>query len=410
MRNIYTSIDIGTDKIKVVTVEHFNNQYNVLASSMVDSEGLKQGLIVDANKLSVAIKKCVKLSENKLGSNINKVFVSVPTNNIEIVMTSGTIDIKADDKKITGEDVFGCMQVSLKGAITSGMQPVTMVPIEYKIDKNKKVNYPLGKEAETLSIKSIVTLVPKKNVSSVVSVLNSIDIEVVDIVISSIANYHVFKNEDFDKKVVGIIDIGSEKTVLSVFNKGAIIKEKIISRGSNELTEDIVFNYKVSNEEANKIKQEFAVANRKHADQEMIYISTNRNGDKIQINQYFLAQAIENKLILMLENYKKEINNLTNKEIGYIMVTGAVTSMLGFDNFVDILFGSNSNIINIGIIGIRDNRYSVSFGTIKYAINKLELREKKYTMFEDQLVEQMLSTRKKIGVTGAFSKIFKIFE
>ena len=33
MRKIYTSVDIGTDEIRVVTVEKFNDRYNVLASS-----------------------------------------------------------------------------------------------------------------------------------------------------------------------------------------------------------------------------------------------------------------------------------------------------------------------------------------------------------------------------------------
>lgn len=32
MRNIYSSIDIGTDTIKLVTLEAFHDKYNVLAA------------------------------------------------------------------------------------------------------------------------------------------------------------------------------------------------------------------------------------------------------------------------------------------------------------------------------------------------------------------------------------------
>ena len=47
MKNIYTSIDIGSDTIKVVTCELYHNKLNLLAASSVKSKGIKKGLIID---------------------------------------------------------------------------------------------------------------------------------------------------------------------------------------------------------------------------------------------------------------------------------------------------------------------------------------------------------------------------
>ena len=59
MRKIYTGIDIGSDSIKVVVSEFFNKKFHVLASSCIPSSGVKRGLIVDKEAVSVGIKKAI---------------------------------------------------------------------------------------------------------------------------------------------------------------------------------------------------------------------------------------------------------------------------------------------------------------------------------------------------------------
>ena len=112
----------------------------------------------------------------------------------------------------------------------------------------------------------------------------------------------------------------------------------------------------------------------------------------------------------MLKNAKNELNNLTNREIGYIIITGGITSMLGFDAIVEELFVRGASVVNLGIVGLRDNKYSAGFGTIKYFNEKLDLRDKEYTMLSEEEIDEMLSTRKKVSSLGVLSKVFKIFE
>ena len=46
MRHIYTSVDIGSDTIKIVVCELFNKKLNLLAASSIKSKGIKKGLIL----------------------------------------------------------------------------------------------------------------------------------------------------------------------------------------------------------------------------------------------------------------------------------------------------------------------------------------------------------------------------
>ena len=410
MRKIFTSIDIGTDSIKIACMEYFNKKYNCLASVVTPSSGVKQGLIINAEKVSNAIKKGIKEIESKLGTKITKVLAIVPSNNVTFDIVESNNDIKTENNIIDGDTIFNCLQKSLKNNVKHDMEVVSIMPIEYKLDNGKIVKNPLNMQSKTLSVKAVASSVPKKNVYSVVGIIENLGIEVIDISFSSIGCYYSMKTPDLDNKVVALIDIGSEITKLSVFNKGIMIKEKILLMGGNNIDSDISFNYKTDLNVSKKIKETFAVANRKYADSDEVYSCIDRNGQKQEINQYSLSEIIEARCVEMLKNAKNELNNLTNREIGYIIISGGITSMLGFDAIVEELFVRTSTVINIGVVGIRDNKYAASYGTIKYFNEKLNLRDKEYTMLNEEQVEEMLSTRKKVSSLGVLSKIFKIFE
>lgn len=363
---------------------------------------------MDAGLVSSAIKKCIKDNESKLGVKITSVIAIVPSNNLEISMKTGKVNANGD--MINGDVIFDCIENSLKGEKMPNMEIVNVSPIEFRIDGKKKVKNPLGLDGEVLESKNIVCFVPKKNVYSVVSVIENLNIQVTDIIISSIGDYYSIKNKELDSKVGAIVNIGEEKTVVSIFNKGIIMSESIMSIGSRLIDSELVFNYKIDEKEAINIKNTFAVASRRYADGEEVYEFVNKASNKVEINQYQLAELLEANLVEMLKSIKNEINDLTKREINYIIVTGGVTSMLGFNSLVEELYGRYSGVMNLPVIGIRNNKYSTSYGAIKYFCEKLDLREKDYTMFSEEMINELTQVRKKIGASSVLSKVFKLFD
>ena len=373
--------------------------------------GVRQGLIVNLVGITNSIKKCVKLAENKLGTKIDKVIAIIPSQNISFDIVTGKSKVTSDDGLVDGVAIFNSIGNAIKSKITNETEIVTTNPIEYKLDNKTKVKDALGLKAKEISSRVVISSVPKKNVYSVVNILENLGIEVIDICFSSIGNYYAVKTPELDSKVVAMVDIGEEKTNVAILNKGVMIKESILPFGGNVLDDEIAFNYKTKDADSRKIKEEFAVVNRKYADVDENYKCINRINQEVIINQYRLAENLEKKAVEMLKSIKNEINNLTKREIGYIIITGGITTMQGFNTIVEELFVRNAAVMNLGIIGIRNNKYACSYGVIKYFVEKLDLREKKYTMYGDEKIEEIMSTRKKIGATGVLGKVFdKIFD
>ena len=57
MKHIYTSVDIGSNTIKIVVFELYKNKLNLLAASSVKSEGIKKGVITNFEEASMSMTK-----------------------------------------------------------------------------------------------------------------------------------------------------------------------------------------------------------------------------------------------------------------------------------------------------------------------------------------------------------------
>ena len=79
MKHIYTSVDIGSNTIKIVVFELYKNKLNLLAASSVKSEGIKKGVITNFEEASMSMTKVFNDVEQMLGIKINKVVASVPS-------------------------------------------------------------------------------------------------------------------------------------------------------------------------------------------------------------------------------------------------------------------------------------------------------------------------------------------
>lgn len=410
MRHIYTGIDIGTDSIKLVTLEKYRDKLNVLASVNVKSQGLKKGLITDATLCSNAIKKGIKELESKLGTKIDKVVAIIPSNNRDISVKTAKIKIDNKvDNTITSDDVYMGLQEVIKNSKETGQEVVIANPIEYGVDGKKNILNPVGLVGNSLSVKAVVSSVPRKNLLSVVQVLETLNIEVVDVSFSAIGDYYATKNSDLDRSTSVIVNIGYETTNISIFNKGVMVKNQILDMGSINIDNDIDFVYKLNKKDLIDLKTNFAVASKRYADSQENYRLVNKFNVKIEIDQYELSEIIEARVIEILKTIKRSINNLTNKEIGYIIITGGITDMTGFDSIVDEIFIRHASVMNMNVIGLRENKYSSCYGTIKYLIEKIEGRNKNYTMFSDSQIDEMLVPRKKTGSSSVLNKIFERF-
>ena len=396
MDDIYTGIDIGTDSIKIVVCEKTNDKYHVLASISSKSVGIEYGFIKDMKAAVSSIKEAVKKVNSILGIKINKVIACVPPVGCQMDIVSGSCDI-IDYNEITGKDVSNVLLDALRYERPEDYELVTAMPINFTIDDEESVKDPKGLKGSKLDTRVVVSTTEKEPLYRILEALKLSGLEVIDICYSSFGDYYALSSKKYDNLVGAIINIGEESTNVSVFNRGIQIKNGVVPIGSKSVDKDLTYVFKSKLSESREIKENFAVALSTYADSNDIWtIKIDKTTTK-DINQVGVSKVVEARVREILKLAKNEIKNLTNREIRYIIITGGLTELAGFQYLVEQEFGFIAKIGNTNTTGIRHNKYSSCYGIIKFFNNKLELRQKKYSMFDIEEIEKLRSAKTELN-------------
>ena len=398
MKHIYTSVDIGTDSTKVVVTELYKGKLNLLAASSIKSNGIKKGLITDVDEASRTLKSAINEVEEMLGISIKKVLVNVPSYFADFVKVEGEIRVNSENSVIDGRHISKVIETAIKNSNFS-KEVVTVTPIDFSVDEQSGISDPKGLMGDILKVRAVVSLVPKKNIYSVVSLVDSVGLEVVDISLGGIGDINAFKNKDIDSKLGAVINVGYETTSVSVYNKGIIIKNSVIGMGGKNIDNDLSYMYKIDLEDANKVKERFALAHKKNANKVEFY----EIGD-VKINQFEATDVVMSRIEEILTLAKKEVNVLANRRMEYVIITGGISNMDGFYDIAQEVFGKDVIIGNVNMIGIRNNKYSSAIGNIVYYINRLKLLGNNSTMVDDDFTKNF-----NINEESMLGKVFGYF-
>lgn len=412
MKRIYACIDIGSSNIKMLVGEMFKGRLHVLASSSVRSAGVKKGLIVDPNELLPAIKSIINDIEGKLGINIDKVIASVPPYLATYKEVDGYSTITNEDKKVTGDDITRALQACVYNKVVDDEELVTIMPIEFVVDNKAGIQDPKGIVGKKLGVRAMMVTASKRGIHGIVSILESLGLEVIDINFGIIGEYFEYRTKEIDKSSGAIINIGADLTNVAVFDKGIITASKTIPIGARNIDNDISYIKKISKEDALNLKESFAIANRHYAQGRETAEVIDIFNKEIRLNQLEVSDIVMSRLIEILKLAKKQVSLLTNKENSYIIITGGITEMPGMTSILGEVFGDMARIGNIETLGIRDNKYAVVAGMIKHFHQRLELRDKQYSMFSEESLEELGSTNRsgiKITENSVLGKIFGYF-
>ena len=409
MKQIITSLDLGSNSIKIVVGEIYKDELFVLACTEVRSKGVKKGLIIDSDQTMASLKEAIKRTEDVLGIRLDSIVIGVSSYYAEFQRGEGTTNIIREEKKILGEDITRALQESVYNKIGPNLELVSVTPAEFLVNDKELVKDPKGMEAYKLSVSSILGTVPKKNVYTLINTLEALGIRVVDLAFGGQADYYAFRKEEYKDKIGAVINIGTNKTEISIVAEEILVSTEIIDTGGRNIDRDISYIYDLALDDSKQIKESFALAHKSGASTSEIVTCLTKNNEHIKINQYEVSEIVYSRVREILEMSKKQINLLTKKDISYIIITGGTTEIDGFDKVFGEVFGKNVQITRLETLGVRNNRYSTVLGIIRLYYEKLKFRSKFATTIREEEQESLFRDKKKIDGSSLLGKVYGYF-
>lgn len=260
-RRIATGIDIGTYQVKMVVVEevsdkHGGRQLHILGTGLAESKGLRHGYIVNKEEVYASILKAKREAESVARVHIRTGFLAVGGISLDESRATGFAIISRADQEITMLDLEKAGKAAREAAAPGFLNRYVLhsIPLEYRVDGNKVLGDPLGMKGVRLEVDYLFVTCLAQHEEAFAKAVEDADIEIIDQMASPLAGSYVLLEGDQKMKGCVLANIGSETISIVVYDEGIPVSVKVFPMGSSHITDDIALGFRISLEEAERVK------------------------------------------------------------------------------------------------------------------------------------------------------------
>ena len=261
-RRIATGIDIGTYQVKVVVVEELTDkragvrQVRVLGTGLAESKGLRHGYIVNKEEVSASIVKAKQQAEFAARVPIRAGFLAVGGISLDEARATGSAIISRADQEITALDLEKAEKAAREAAAPGFLNRHVLhsIPLEYRVDGTKVLGDSIGMKGIRLEVDYLFITCLAQHEDVLSKAVEDADIEIIDQMASPLAGSYVLLEGDQKMKGCVLANIGAETISIVVYDENIPISVKVFPRGSSHITDDIALGFRISLEEAERVK------------------------------------------------------------------------------------------------------------------------------------------------------------
>jgi len=255
--NIITSIDVGSSHIRILVAEYSRGKrtFVIKTLSKVDSDGIKNGYIINADSAGEAIRQAIYETEKVSGHRIRKALLSIGGIGLGTIADIATIAISRADSMVSEFDIERLLGESeARASERPNTRIIHTIPSDCKIDGKKILGKPFGYSGNRLELKTLFITGATPHANVLVSLIENCGVEVTEIYASGVAESIVMLNATARNAGVAIANIGAETVSFITWEDGLPTSVKVFPLGSTDITHDIALGLKISLDEAEKLK------------------------------------------------------------------------------------------------------------------------------------------------------------
>lgn len=259
-RRIATGIDIGTHQTKIVVVEQVTgpegSMLRIIGTGLAESGGLRHGYVVDPEDTAAAIREAKRQAESAARMPIRTGFLAVGGVSLDETRASSETIISRADQIITELDIEKVRDNARHAAEPHFVNRTVLheIPLEFRVDGAKTLGDPVGMKGTRLEADYLFVTCLSQHAETLTAVVEAADIEVIDRMASPLAGSYVTLTKDQKMKGCVLANIGAETVSIVVYDESVPVSVKVFQAGSTHITDDLALGFKISLEDAERIK------------------------------------------------------------------------------------------------------------------------------------------------------------
>ena len=356
-------LDLGSNKIKIMVLSLDKENYiSIHSKNSVHSSGIKKGNVVDADSLASSIRRCASLIENELNFEIENIYVGVNSIFFNFLTFGLTRDIgsyEIEEKRDLQNLINQASTIFYQNF--NDNKVLHFFNSGFYLDKRNYVENPIGLKAKTLDVIFSILSLDKNIIFNYDKVFKLSGLKVKKYFFSPYASSFLSADQENLEKGFVNIDIGYDKTSISIYENSKFKFSKIISLGSYHINNDLMKALDIDRNLSEKIKCKYEDILSNNIDQNLL----NEINEK-KISREIIVRIIDARLNEITEYIVKEIMfcNSFNKSSRKIIVSGGGSAS-------EVLIGKISQKLNV---------------KVDYAKQSFPIKNTEFSIFSDYMV------------------------
>lgn len=232
-------LDVGSSKLELYVGERgINHTFVINAKSTLQYAGFMEGEFIEPENLKQSVAKCINEVESTLNRKLNKVYVGVPA---EFLLCKER-ELKLDFGKrtrITPLHIEKLFATEVSNEYTETHEIINMAPLYYLLGDGTRCIDPTGKYSTSIKVISSFIYATSSYISTIMDILNSMDIYNVEFVASPLSAATYLLDEETREKGALLVDCGYISTSVSLIMGEGLQDIRAFSLGGGHITADI---------------------------------------------------------------------------------------------------------------------------------------------------------------------------
>jgi len=338
-RQMIAGVDIGTTKVVFLIGAIGEENLEIVGVGKAPTTGMRQGVVVNIEATTEAIKKAKEEAELMAGVSMSAVWLSVGGARIQSFDSNGMVAITATE--VSQEDIKRVIEAAQAVAIPNDRQVLHVLPNEYKIDGQTGISDPIGMAGVRLETSVHIVTGSRSAIQNGIKCVENTGLKVSGLVLEQLASSLAVLSKDEKDLGVTVVDIGGGTCDMITFYQGSVMHTAVIPVGGNNFTHDVAMGLRTTQVDAENLKRKFGcalpdmVAEDETVDVEGVGGRQKRTMSRRDLCQVLEARAEETLQLIRTELQEKDLFARLGSGI---VLTGGSSQLLGLVEMGDFVF------------------------------------------------------------------------
>ncbi|MCE3010854.1 MAG: cell division protein FtsA [Proteobacteria bacterium] len=404
---IIAGLDIGSSKVTVVIGQITDDsKLEVVGLGTAPNVGIRQGVVVNIEATTEAIRKAREEAELMSGYRIEEVLVAVSGSHIKSFDSKGMVAIK--NKEVNHQDVERVIEAAKAVAVPNDRVVLHVIPREFKVDGQDGILDPIGMSGIRLEASVHIVTGSSTAISNNLKCIEKAGMKSAGLVLEQLASSLAVLSEDEKTLGVCVVDMGAGSCHLIYYIHGSVAHTSVVPVGGAHFTHDIAIGLRTPQiaAEALKVKYGSAMATLVN-DQETIEVEGVGGRKARTLKRMDLAEVIEPRAEETLQMLYADLRNskIMHQLGSGVVLTGGASQLEGLVEMGEFMLDLPVRRGVPGQVGglsevVKSSAYSAAVGLLLFG-----LKEKKFTKANSAKEEMIAESINSFG-----SKVKNFFE